>query len=218
MAKEFASRVRKKDRNVRDISAHLDQDLFRLSDEKLLQGARLDDIDLAKIEVKLQVRTKFNDDSIQELANNIRENGLIQPIVVHREGNKFVLICGERRFRAMSTIEDMKFAPCFILEDKTSVGQRLTATRILTLGIFSLAAPKKKKNKEYCIVFEWEDDNGEKSNAVFEFSGMACQELSTAAFNKLKEYKPITTKKCPFCDETIKIKATICKYCNKELT
>jgi len=119
MAKEFASRVRKKDRNVRDISAHLDQDLFRLSDEKLLQGARLDDIDLAKIEVKLQVRTKFNDDSIQELANNIRENGLIQPIVVHREGNKFVLICGERRFRAMSTIEDMKFAPCFILEDKT---------------------------------------------------------------------------------------------------
>jgi len=104
------------------------------------------------------------------------------------------------------------------LEDKTSVGQRLTATRLLTLGVFSLAAPKKKKHKEYCIIFEWEDDNGEKSNAVFEFSGMACQELSTAAFNKLKKYKPITTKKCPFCDETIKIKATICKYCNKELT
>ena len=104
------------------------------------------------------------------------------------------------------------------LEDKSTVGQRLTATRILTLGIFSLAAPKKKKNKEYCIVFEWEDINGEKNNVVFEFSGMACEVLSTESFNKLKKYKPITTKKCPFCDETIKIKATICKYCNKELT
>ena len=104
-----------------------------------------------------------------------------------------------------------------LLEDKTSVGQRLTATRLLTLGVFSLAAPKKKKHKEYCIIFEWEDDNGEKNNAVFEFSGMACEVLSTEAFNKLKKYKPITTKKCPFCDETIKIKATICKHCNKEL-
>jgi hypothetical protein len=103
------------------------------------------------------------------------------------------------------------------LDDKSLVSQRLTATRLLTLGIFSLAAPKKKKHKEYCIVFEWDDNNAEKNNAVFEFSGMACQELSTAAFNKLKKYKPITTKKCPFCDETIKIKAKVCKHCQKEL-
>ena len=105
-----------------------------------------------------------------------------------------------------------------ILDDKTSVGQRLTATRLLTLGVFSLAAPKKKKHKEYCIIFEWEDDNGEKNNVVFEFSGMACDVISKESFNKLNKYKPITTKKCPFCDETIRIKATICKYCNKELS
>lgn len=119
MAKQFASRVSKRDRVKKDITAHLDQSIFKLNDEKLLQGARLDDIALDKIEVRKQVRTKFNDDSIKELAANIRENGLIQPIVVHREGNKYVLICGERRFRAMSTIEEMKVAPCFILEDKT---------------------------------------------------------------------------------------------------
>tara|TARA_Y100000310_G_scaffold241841_1_gene245990 strand:+ start:182 stop:784 length:603 start_codon:yes stop_codon:yes gene_type:complete len=104
------------------------------------------------------------------------------------------------------------------LEDKTSVAQRLTATRLLTLGVFSLAAPKKKKHKEYCIIFEWEDDNGEKNNVVFEFSGMACDVISKESFNKLNKYKPITTKKCPFCDETIRIKAKICKYCNKEIT
>lgn len=119
MAKTFEARVSKRKREKKDIAAHLDQSIFKMNDEKLLQGARLDDIALAKIEVRKQVRTKFNDDSIRELAENIKENGLIQPLVVHREGDKYVLICGERRFRAMSTLEDMKMAPCFILENKT---------------------------------------------------------------------------------------------------
>jgi ParB family chromosome partitioning protein len=119
MAKKFAARVSKRNREKLDITAHLDSDIFRLNDEKLLKGAQLDNIKLAKITVKAQVRTKFNDESIAELAANIRENGLIQPLVVHRDGDKYVLICGERRFRAMSTIDDMHEAPCFILEDKT---------------------------------------------------------------------------------------------------
>lgn len=119
MAKKFAARVSKKNRDKRDIAAHLDDSIFRLNDEKLLKGAQLDNIKLDKITVKKQVRTKFNDDSIAELASNIKENGLIQPLVIHRDGSRYVLICGERRFRAMSTIEDMKEAPCFILEDKT---------------------------------------------------------------------------------------------------
>ncbi len=120
MAKKFASRVSKKDRVKKDIAAHLDDRIFQMNDEKLLRGAQLDNIRLAKITVKKQVRTKFNDDSIAELAANIKENGLIQPLVVHREGDKYVLICGERRFRAMSTLEDMVEAPCFILENKTT--------------------------------------------------------------------------------------------------
>ncbi len=120
MAKKFAARVSKRQREKIDIASHLDESIFRLNDEKLLKGAQLDNIKLSKITVKKQVRTKFNDESIAELAANIRENGLIQPLVVHREGDKYVLICGERRFRAMSTIEDMTEAPCFILENKTA--------------------------------------------------------------------------------------------------
>jgi len=119
MAKKFASRVSKRQREVIDISSHLDDRIFQMNDEKLLRGALLDNIKLDKITVKKQVRTKFNDDSIAELAANIKENGLIQPLVVHRDGDRFVLICGERRFRAMSTLPDMIEAPCFILEDKT---------------------------------------------------------------------------------------------------
>lgn len=119
MAKKFAARVSKRDRSKKDIAAHLDERIFRLNDEKLLKGAQLDNIKLSKITVKKQVRTKFNDSSIAELAANIKENGLIQPLVVHREGSHYVLICGERRFRAMSTLPEMKEAPCFILENKS---------------------------------------------------------------------------------------------------
>ncbi len=119
MAKKFETRVSKRDRTKKDIASHLGDDFFKFKDEKLLVGARLDEILVSTIEVRKQVRTKFNDESIAELATNIKENGLIQPLVVHREGSKFVLICGERRFRAISTIADMTKAPCFILENKT---------------------------------------------------------------------------------------------------
>jgi ParB family chromosome partitioning protein len=119
MAKEFSARVSKRERKVTDITTVIDEKILRANDQKLLRGAQLANIQLKDIEVRDQVRTKFNDESIMELAENIKVNGLIQPLVLHREGNKFVLICGERRFRAMSTIIDMKEAPCFILENKS---------------------------------------------------------------------------------------------------
>lgn len=119
MAKKFEARISKKDRDKKDITSHLDERIFRINDEKLLKGAQLDNIRLDKISVKKQVRTKFNDDSIAELAANIKENGLIQPLVIHRDGSRYILICGERRFRAMSTLPEMIEAPCFILENKT---------------------------------------------------------------------------------------------------
>lgn len=121
MAKKFSARVSKKQRKTVDMSKNLSRDLLaKFGDERLLDGARLEEIRLDKIIVKEQVRTKFNDNSIKELAANIRENGLIQPLVLHHDGRaRYTLICGERRFRAMSTIEEMETCPCFILEGKT---------------------------------------------------------------------------------------------------
>lgn len=121
MAKKFTARVSKKQRKTVDMSKNLTRDLMsQFGDEKLLEGARLEEIRLDKIIVKEQVRTKFNDSSIKELAANIRENGLIQPLVLHFDGRgRYTLICGERRFRAMSTIDEMETCPCFILEGKS---------------------------------------------------------------------------------------------------
>jgi ParB family chromosome partitioning protein len=118
MAKEFSARISKRERKVTDITSGIDEKILRANDQKLLRGAQLANIQLKDIEVREQVRTKFNDESLRELAENIKVNGLIQPLVLHREESKFVLVCGERRFRAMSLIE-LPEAPCFILENKT---------------------------------------------------------------------------------------------------
>jgi ParB family transcriptional regulator, chromosome partitioning protein len=118
MAKDFSPRISKRERKVVDITSGIDEKILKANDQKLLRGAQLATIALNQIQVRDQVRTKFNDESLRELGENIKVNGLIQPLVLHREGHIFVLICGERRFRAMTLIE-MKEAPCFILENKT---------------------------------------------------------------------------------------------------
>jgi ParB family transcriptional regulator, chromosome partitioning protein len=47
-----------------------------------------------------QPRVFIDDTRLQELAQSIRSNGLIQPIVVRRHGDHFQIIAGERRWRA----------------------------------------------------------------------------------------------------------------------
>lgn len=47
-----------------------------------------------------QPRGQFDDGRLEELANSIRSNGVIQPIVVRRVGDTFHIIAGERRWRA----------------------------------------------------------------------------------------------------------------------
>jgi len=47
-----------------------------------------------------QPRKDFNDLKLKELENSIRENGVIQPIVVQKRGDGYEIICGERRWRA----------------------------------------------------------------------------------------------------------------------
>ena len=47
-----------------------------------------------------QPRTHFDPDKLEELAQSIRENGLIQPIIVRKQDNGYQIIAGERRWRA----------------------------------------------------------------------------------------------------------------------
>jgi ParB family chromosome partitioning protein len=47
-----------------------------------------------------QPRQTWNDEQLRELADSIKENGLIQPIIVRQKGSKYEIVAGERRFRA----------------------------------------------------------------------------------------------------------------------
>lgn len=46
----------------------------------------------------------FDQEALDELANSIKEFGLIQPIIVFKKNNKFILIAGERRLRAVKAL------------------------------------------------------------------------------------------------------------------
>ncbi|EAJ6971807.1 ParB/RepB/Spo0J family partition protein [Campylobacter jejuni] len=51
-----------------------------------------------------QPRKNFDQEALDELANSIKEFGLIQPIIVFKKNNKFILIAGERRLRAVKAL------------------------------------------------------------------------------------------------------------------
>lgn len=53
---------------------------------------------------RFQPRTIFNQDSLRELADSIRERGIIQPVIVTEKKNGFELIAGERRWRAVKSL------------------------------------------------------------------------------------------------------------------
>lgn len=62
---------------------------------------RIEEIDIDLIDLsENQPRKIFNEEEIEELANSIKSVGLIQPLVVQKKGDKYVLIAGERRLRA----------------------------------------------------------------------------------------------------------------------
>lgn len=60
-----------------------------------------------------QPRTYFDERALNELAQSIRNLGVIQPITVRKEGGKFEIISGERRYRA-SKIAGLTSIPAYI--------------------------------------------------------------------------------------------------------
>lgn len=60
-----------------------------------------------------QPRRDFDEEALAELADSIRTLGLIQPITVKREGEKYLIISGERRWRA-SQVAGIETLPAYI--------------------------------------------------------------------------------------------------------
>ena len=73
-----------------------------------------------------QPRKDFDEEKLNELAASIKENGVIQPIIVQRRDNGYRIVAGERRWRA-SRIAGLKVIPAIIrdLTDQQTMEQAL---------------------------------------------------------------------------------------------
>ncbi|HEV7860398.1 MAG TPA: ParB/RepB/Spo0J family partition protein [Pyrinomonadaceae bacterium] len=72
-----------------------------LSDTPATTNEELLEVDIDLIEPSpAQPRTHFDESRLEELAQSIRSNGIVQPLLLRRRGSGYQLVAGERRWRA----------------------------------------------------------------------------------------------------------------------
>jgi len=75
--------------------------VFLPDDYGILKDERYAEVDIQEVSPNpLQPRMRFDPASIEELSRSMKETGIIQPILVVREGEGYKIIVGERRWRA----------------------------------------------------------------------------------------------------------------------
>lgn len=74
---------------------------------------------------KNQARKKFDEEAIEELANSIKEYGVIQPIIVAKKEKFYEIIAGERRWRA-SKKAGLEEIPVIIREDNEQKNKEIS--------------------------------------------------------------------------------------------
>lgn len=101
---------------IRALLSNIDQEVT-VNPEKVIKelSRGVAEIPLEAVEVNpFQPRKDFDMDALQELADSLKQHGLIQPITVRRlEEGKYQLISGERRLRA-SKLAGLKEVPAYI--------------------------------------------------------------------------------------------------------
>lgn len=88
-----------------------------LIDARLTPMSRMAEIEIEQIIPNpTQPRTQFDEEALEELADSIRQLGVIQPVTVKKaDGDKYIIISGERRWRAAQRA-DLKSLPAYIRE------------------------------------------------------------------------------------------------------
>ncbi|HNX97876.1 MAG TPA: ParB/RepB/Spo0J family partition protein [Candidatus Aminicenantes bacterium] len=80
------------------------------------EGAKQTELDVdAVFPNPFQPRKVFDQEKLQELAESMRESGMIQPVVVFRRDSRYYLVVGERRWRAAQLLKWPKI-PAYVRE------------------------------------------------------------------------------------------------------
>jgi ParB family chromosome partitioning protein len=92
-----------------------------------------------------QPRIAVNPESLVDLADSIREHGVLEPLIVSRKGNKYELIAGERRWRA-AKLAKMSSVPVIVKE--------VTPQQVLELAIIENIQRKDLNPIEEALAFD----------------------------------------------------------------
>lgn len=91
----------------------LDDDFI---ETKTIIKKQLDDVDINLIDTNPnQPRKYFDEDALNDLAESVKHYGIIQPLILLQTGERYLIIAGERRFRA-AKLAGLKFVPAVIKE------------------------------------------------------------------------------------------------------
>lgn len=94
-------------------------------EEQVQENDTIKNLSLTEIEPNRdQPRKKFDQESLEELAESIKEFGLIQPIVVCKKDGYYSIVAGERRWRACK-IAGIEKIPVILREDDEKVNQEI---------------------------------------------------------------------------------------------
>lgn len=122
------------------------------NEEQLQEGEVVQNLKIIEVEPNRdQPRKKFDEESLNDLAESIKRYGLIQPIIVTKKADYYEIIAGERRWRA-SKLAGLTTIPAIIREDNKKKNQEIALIENIQredLNAFEKASGIKLLMEEY---------------------------------------------------------------------
>ena len=149
MAKRFSGLGRGLDAILSDVEKAYEKNISR--SENIIE------LDISKIRPNpFQPRKVFSDSSLKELSESILEHGLLQPIIVYRDGDDYALIAGERRLRASKIAGEEKIRAIIAEVDMAKLHELALIENIQReeLNPIDLAKAYQKLIEDYKITHE----------------------------------------------------------------
>nr|MBA3706752.1 ParB/RepB/Spo0J family partition protein [Bacteroidota bacterium] len=132
----------------------------------------VNEIYVNKIKVNpLQPREDFDEAKLKELADSIKQNGLIQPITVRKSGEDYILISGERRLRAIKSL-GLEKAAAYIFDRPADTNENLLELALIEniqredLNAMELSDSYKRLSMDFSLTQEQISDKVSKQRST----------------------------------------------------